>query len=328
MSQNAIKVSYVITVCNKGHSLPPVLDALAAQTGDFSREFVFVDDASTDHGPDLIRASAASWDHPVRMIRQPNGGPASATNTGLKAASGEYIKLVDADDILSPWATSTLIALAERSGCDAIYGIGKYYAKGEVVAFPDSPESPSLAIPSDPLTYAICSGLAGASHLLVRREAALAVGGCDEGVFAQDHSLALRLARRHRIGLSDALIWQGPQDDPARLMKNTAQHLHDYNYALARFIHQHDLAPRYSSAAAKRASGRAWNFAKRHLGFRRALPWLALKLQAERDQIDGVLFDKSCLPFRLACDVRIPARYTKPLSVPLPEVYEVAPNPR
>ena len=41
-------VSFVVPVYNKARVLPPVLDAMAAQQGDFPREFIFVDDGSTD----------------------------------------------------------------------------------------------------------------------------------------------------------------------------------------------------------------------------------------------------------------------------------------
>jgi len=53
------------------------------------------------------------------------------------------------------------------------------------------------------------------SNLLVRREALRLSGGCDERVFVQDYSLALRLARRCRFGVSDTLIVAAP--DPAEI---------------------------------------------------------------------------------------------------------------
>ena len=42
------KVSFVVTVFNKAEYLPLVIRSLDAQIGDFEREYVFVDDGSTD----------------------------------------------------------------------------------------------------------------------------------------------------------------------------------------------------------------------------------------------------------------------------------------
>jgi glycosyltransferase involved in cell wall biosynthesis len=302
-----LKISYVVTVYNKGHLLAPVLASLEGQIGDFSREFIFVDDGSTDNGPELIRSMTASWDN-VRLLRRVNGGPALATNTGLQAATGDFIKLVDADDVLAPWASALLLDLALKSRCDAIYGCGRYFRDGEAVVFPDAPAA-TASLLDDPLHYAIRRGLAGASHLLVRREAVLAAGGCDEGVFAQDYSLALRLAERSgRIGLTDAVVWQGPEDDPKRLMKNRAQHEHDYNFALSRFVTQYPIAPAYRHLAAKRATGRAWNWAKRHFGMAKAMPWLWLNLRARGGADSDALFEAACQPFRRSTAIRIPAQ--------------------
>ena len=48
-------VSYIVTVYNKASFLPATIAALAAQQGDFEREFIFVDDGSTDGSIDQLR---------------------------------------------------------------------------------------------------------------------------------------------------------------------------------------------------------------------------------------------------------------------------------
>ena len=64
-------------------------------------EFVIVDDGSTD-GSAGILAQFARTDPRVRVIRQPNGGPAAAANTGLRAAIGDIVMKFDSDDIMMP----------------------------------------------------------------------------------------------------------------------------------------------------------------------------------------------------------------------------------
>lgn len=47
-----IDVSFILTVFNKSRYLVPTIQSLQNQKGDFSREFIFVDDCSTDDSVD------------------------------------------------------------------------------------------------------------------------------------------------------------------------------------------------------------------------------------------------------------------------------------
>lgn len=64
-------------------------------------ELILVDDGSTDSSPTLCDQYAAQ-DRRMKVIHKPNGRAASARNAGLRAASGEYVAFVDADDWISP----------------------------------------------------------------------------------------------------------------------------------------------------------------------------------------------------------------------------------
>jgi glycosyltransferase involved in cell wall biosynthesis len=90
-------ISVVIPAYNAQHSLRATLDSVLAQTWT-NTEIIVVDDGSTDHTADLL----ASYGDRVRAIRQPNGGLASARRTGVAAARGELIALMDADDLCRP----------------------------------------------------------------------------------------------------------------------------------------------------------------------------------------------------------------------------------
>ena len=54
MTDNAIDVSFVMTVYNKAYYLPSVLKALFNQTGLNNPEFIFVDDCSTDNSVEIM----------------------------------------------------------------------------------------------------------------------------------------------------------------------------------------------------------------------------------------------------------------------------------
>ena len=70
--------------------------ALAQTLGDL--EIVCVDDGSSDGSAALAR----SYGDRLRVIAQDNRGPSAARNAGARAASGEFVAFLDADDILRP----------------------------------------------------------------------------------------------------------------------------------------------------------------------------------------------------------------------------------
>ena len=264
-------VSYVITVYNKAPYLPGVIDSLAAQEGDFEREFIFVDDGSSDNSMQVVRAATKGW-HNVRILAQENAGPALATNAGVAAASGDLIKLVDGDDVLAPYATRLLMDILECQGAVLAFGWLGHYDSPENITFAAPPDVSSNLGPvevfADPLMAVIDQGFAGVSHMLCRRDAFCAAGGCDPGLFVQDHPLFLRLALRGGIAKLNHILCLGPAEDPNRLMANKAQVMHDTTLALARLLQQNpELPRRYHRAVTRTIADRANKWARRELGW-------------------------------------------------------------
>ncbi|GAA3158494.1 glycosyltransferase family 2 protein [Streptomyces virens] len=86
-------------------------------------EFVLVDDHSQDETPAILERAADELSDiaQVRYIRHDhNGGLATARNTGLDAARGEYLAFLDGDDWLAPGHLSELVAAIEGLGCDFV----------------------------------------------------------------------------------------------------------------------------------------------------------------------------------------------------------------
>ncbi len=109
-------VSVVIPVYNVEAWLPRVLASVQAQTfADW--ECVCVDDGSTDGSAALIR-SAAAQDARIRLISQPNGGAAAARNRGMAEARGEFLLLLDADDLVQPGLMATCVEQMRQEGSD------------------------------------------------------------------------------------------------------------------------------------------------------------------------------------------------------------------
>ncbi len=101
-------VSVAIPAYNACATLRATVDSVLAQTYPHI-EVIVVDDGSTDATPSAM----ASYGSHIRYLRKANGGLASARNKGCEAASGEYIALLDADDVCAPERIGAQVALMQ-----------------------------------------------------------------------------------------------------------------------------------------------------------------------------------------------------------------------
>lgn len=118
-----MKVSIVFPVYNKGPHLERSISSAFTQTYT-DLEIIAVDDGSTDDSLAVLQ-SLASADRRLKILTQDNGGPSAARNTGLAAATGEYIMFHDADDTLSPEAIAQLVGVAKETKSDIVSGISR-----------------------------------------------------------------------------------------------------------------------------------------------------------------------------------------------------------
>ncbi|MCT7995763.1 glycosyltransferase family 2 protein [Laspinema olomoucense] len=92
------KVSVIIPAYNSMTYLPETLQSLLAQTySDF--EAIIINDGSTDHTQEWV---SQQTDPRIKLISQVNKGLSGARNTGIEAATGEYLAFLDADDLWHP----------------------------------------------------------------------------------------------------------------------------------------------------------------------------------------------------------------------------------
>jgi CDP-glycerol glycerophosphotransferase len=114
------RVSVVVPIYNVEAYLRECLDSLAAQAVR-DLEVVMVDDGSTD-GSAAIAAGHAERDPRLRLVRQANQGLGHARNTGVQAATGEFLAFLDSDDKLPPDALELLLGALDSSGSDFATG--------------------------------------------------------------------------------------------------------------------------------------------------------------------------------------------------------------
>lgn len=106
------RVSVLLAVHNGALHLREGIDSVLAQTWpDF--ELVVVDDASTDATPAILAGLA---DPRLRVMRtERNLGPAAARNLGFDRCRGEYLAILDHDDLCYPAQLATQVAYLDRN---------------------------------------------------------------------------------------------------------------------------------------------------------------------------------------------------------------------
>ena len=92
-------VSIIIPAYNAGRYIREAVDSALAQTYK-NCEVIVVDDGSTDNTRQVLTPYIDAGK--IKYIYQKNKGLAGARNTGIKNSSGEYIALLDADDLFLP----------------------------------------------------------------------------------------------------------------------------------------------------------------------------------------------------------------------------------
>ena len=91
-------VSVIIPTYNRAMRCKAAVESVLSQTHS-NVEAVVVDDGSRDNTREVI----SGMDERVKYIFQANGGVSAARNTGLNAATGDYIAFLDSDDSWLPW---------------------------------------------------------------------------------------------------------------------------------------------------------------------------------------------------------------------------------
>ncbi|OMI33496.1 glycosyltransferase family 2 protein [Streptomyces sparsogenes] len=114
-----VKLSVIVPFYNVQTYAPDTLRSLRANARD-DFEFILVDDCATDGTPEILERAERDLPGAVYVRHEQNGGLATARNTGLDAARGEYLTFLDGDDWLAPGYYEQLLASIEELDCDFV----------------------------------------------------------------------------------------------------------------------------------------------------------------------------------------------------------------
>ncbi len=196
-------LSVVIPTKDRAEALARTLDAIEAQeAGDARLEAIVIDNGSSDGTVELVRGRAGGTSVPVRLLEQPDGGPAAARNAGVGAATGEVLLFLGDDT--EPADKSLLQAHLDLHAArpESTYGV-----LGRITWTPRKPVTPFMRWlenggpqfhyaeldpgPVDPASYFY------SSHASVKRSLFEQVGGFDvrfPTAAVEDTELGVRFA--------------------------------------------------------------------------------------------------------------------------------------
>ena len=257
-------VSFVVPVFNKSLYLKNVINSVLSQKGDFYKEYIFIDDGSTDDSLKILKKETRGLKN-CKIITQKNKGSANATNIGINMAKMKYIKFLDADDIILSNATLCLLNLLEKNrGSVLAFGLQRKVENIKSVDLDEVFDCNDTFIIEKPIFLAMRNSMFNPSQFLVRTKLCQMVGGCDERVIhSQEYSLTLRLSRLGnfiKLNYPTAIL---PQSAPGQISEKKNNQIFRVSKALELFINENtDLPINITLYAQRRLTARAWRFAR------------------------------------------------------------------
>lgn len=260
---NNIQVSIIIPSFNSGkYIVDSVKSALFQSYRNI--EIIIVDDGSTDDSLSLLK----EYENQIIIIKQKNKGGGAARNTGLFEAKGEFIKFLDADDILCNNSIEQQVKfLQDRDSNDEIvYGDFQYIDEnGKKLSINSQPKfEPNNQIPTL-IEKAIIT-----SSPLYRRTDLLEINGFNEKLKGnQEHELNLRLALNLKkfIYKSGVIYFHRMHNSPSRISKRDWCKTNP-DFAMNLLLHYQNLIEK-SSVVQNQNINQA--LAHRHIGSARCL---------------------------------------------------------
>lgn len=121
MEPEKAKLSIIVPVFNEEKHLREIVDYLMSSPCPMNREWIFIDDCSTDTSREILRDLQKKYD--FRLIEQKqNEGKGAAVIKGIQSATGDLIMIQDADFEYDPFDVPSLLTPFFENRADVVYG--------------------------------------------------------------------------------------------------------------------------------------------------------------------------------------------------------------
>jgi GT2 family glycosyltransferase len=251
-----VTFSVVIAAYQAESTVGVAVESVLAQTLD-DFEVIVVDDGSSDETAAVAEA-IATRDQRVRVLRQANAGPSAARNRGISAGAGEYVSMLDSDDLWLPDYLAEMgraldlnpemgFAYTDAWGLDEVSG---RFLKATAMA---RQHPPAKTLPHDEFVAELMQRNFVYNAVTVRRSVLDQVGGYDPSMsHSEDYELWLRIA----ISGFTAVRVDGPlgikRNSSTSLSNDTAAMVAGMGLAYRAVLERHPASPRVRALAEAR----------------------------------------------------------------------------
>ena len=207
-------VSVLIPAYNRAAYITRTVDSVLAQT--YPRiQLIVTDDGSSDGTLEILQSYAAKGQ--LTLLRHPGGqnrGQSASLNLALEHAHGEYISILDSDDMFAPRKLEVLVGFLERHP-----EFGLAYSNGFAVDESDNIHyeihTPDHKEENDPNRLLMDCYFLLPQNAVVRRSVLTKAGKFEESFrSAQDHDMLLRIAEIAKLAyLPEHLFYYRRHDD-------------------------------------------------------------------------------------------------------------------
>ncbi len=197
MTQNSknASVSVLIPTFNRAGYIRECLESILCQTAP-PHQIIVIDDGSQDGTAAILN----EFEKSITILRQPNGGKASAVNLGLKHASGKYVWIFDDDDVALPDSIEKRLVVLDTQPELGFVISGHYRGRdgsdGRIVR--EMLYEVQCNSEQEIFLRLMNGYYFTLQSLLVRTSCFQEIGGLDETLLrSQDYDLMIRLARQY-----------------------------------------------------------------------------------------------------------------------------------
>ena len=162
-------------------------------------QIIVVDDGSTDNTAEIVRDLAERHPGQIKFVQQSNGGYIAATNRAIAEADGEFLALLDADDVWLPYKVRRQVDLLM-----ARPAVGMVFSDMVVVDGAEAPIRPSLIgalgdLPRRAFARVLHQNVATQSSIMIRSSLRELFAPIPDGIPYADWWLTLRAAQVSEI---------------------------------------------------------------------------------------------------------------------------------
>ncbi len=260
-------ITYIILLRTQENNVPKLAANLNTITGKFRKEYIIVDDCSTDNTLAAAQEAFGHFPRATILCNTEYRGTAYSVNLALKLSHGDYVHFIDGDEIVTPNSTEELLNACDTMGCEVAYGLhgtldgsdNKFvspYETGEVLSI----ESPIKAVLDNRIRDIRKIGY---SASLISMNLLEKINGADDDLFLHNLSLGLRCGKYSKFAAVKKTLCYSLASSAERYDKK----FETYNNLLAieHFMEDHkEIAEQYKPEIYKALWTALWNLGKQY----------------------------------------------------------------